>query len=115
MANASPQLIAARPAANRNRAVGPTPTRRAGAPAAQPDSALLATLKQWRTTMAKGGKVPAYVIFADATLEAIATARPRRRADLLAVSGIGPVKVERYGEVLLQLIRDHESAGAPPA
>ncbi len=115
MANASPQLVAARTAANRNRAAGPTPTRRAGAPAAQADSALLTTLKQWRTTMAKGAKVPAYVIFADATLEAIAAAQPRRRADLLAVNGIGPVKVERYGEVLLQLIRDHESTGAPPA
>lgn len=108
LANASPQFIAARTAANRARERSPlTPSRRAGRADGPPDSALLGALKQWRTTAAKGAKVPAYVIFADATLEAVATAKPLTQTDLLRLSGIGPVKVERYGDALLEIVREH--------
>ena len=58
--------------------------------------------------IAKGANVPAYVVFADATLEAVAARRPRARADLTSLTGIGPVKLERYGEALLQVVRAHE-------
>ena len=51
--------------------------------------------------------MPAYVVFADATLEAVAARRPRARGDLAGVTGIGPVKLERYGDALLQVVRDH--------
>ena len=81
--------------------------RRAGRSAGPPDSALLGALKQWRTATAKGAKVPAYVIFADATLEAVAAAKPLTHNDLLRLSGIGPVKVERYGAALLEILREH--------
>ena len=57
--------------------------------------------------MAKAASVPAYVVFHDATLEAIAGARPRSGAELLALPGLGPVKVGRYGEGVLEVVAAH--------
>jgi DNA helicase-2/ATP-dependent DNA helicase PcrA len=51
--------------------------------------------------------VPAYVIFHDTTLAAVAELRPTDRAGLLAVPGLGPVKAERYGDVLLAVVARH--------
>jgi superfamily II DNA helicase RecQ len=48
--------------------------------------------------------VPAYVVFHDATLEEIARRRPRSPAELLAVSGVGPAKLQRYGAEVLALV-----------
>ena len=54
------------------------------------------------------------MIFPNATLAAIATARPRTARALLDVAGVGPVKAERYGEAVLALVAEHtESAPAP--
>ena len=58
----------------------------------------------WRKTLARASGVPAHVIFHDATLAAVAEARPADRQALLAVPGLGPVKVERYGDELLALL-----------
>jgi DNA helicase II / ATP-dependent DNA helicase PcrA len=44
------------------------------------------------------------VIFNDRTLEAVATARPRSRDELAALPGVGPVKLERYGKIVLELV-----------
>jgi DNA helicase-2/ATP-dependent DNA helicase PcrA len=74
------------------------------------DPALLAALKTWRTGAAKAGGVPAFVVFHDTTLAALAEARPATREALLAVPGLGPVKAERYGEALLAVL-----AGGHPA
>jgi DNA helicase-2/ATP-dependent DNA helicase PcrA len=64
------------------------------------------TLKEWRLERAKADEVPAYVIFHNATLEAIAERRPRTLAELAAVPGVGPAKLERYGaDVLAALER----------
>jgi DNA helicase-2/ATP-dependent DNA helicase PcrA len=68
---------------------------------------LFEALKQWRAGVAKGASVPAYVVFHDSTLEAIAGARPRSNADLLALPGLGPVKVGRYGEGVLEVVQEH--------
>jgi superfamily II DNA helicase RecQ len=65
---------------------------------------MLAALKQWRSSTARAANVPAYVIFHDATLAAVAQARPRTRDELLALPGLGPVKAERYGEALLEVV-----------
>ena len=70
-------------------------------------SELLRALLEWRRNLARASGVPAYVIFHDATLEAVARDRPRSRGDLLTISGIGPVKVERHGEALLELVGRH--------
>jgi DNA helicase-2/ATP-dependent DNA helicase PcrA len=69
---------------------------------------LFEALKQWRATVAKAASVPAYVVFHDATLEAIAGARPRSGRELLALPGLGPVKVGRYGEGVLEVVATHD-------
>jgi DNA helicase-2/ATP-dependent DNA helicase PcrA len=76
-------------------------SRRVGS-AADPD--LLAALKQWRAGAAKAAKIPAYVIFHDTTLAAIAEARPSSREELLALPGLGPVKTGRYGDAVLDVV-----------
>jgi DNA helicase-2/ATP-dependent DNA helicase PcrA len=63
-------------------------------------------LKQWRLERAKADEVPAYVVFHNSTLAEIAERQPRTLADLARVPGVGPAKLERYGdEVLAALIR----------
>ncbi|MBI3370447.1 MAG: DNA helicase RecQ [Betaproteobacteria bacterium] len=66
---------------------------------------LLGALRAWRSGVARAQGVPAYVVFHDATLEAIAASRPDTDAELRAVSGIGERKLERYGDALLKLVR----------
>jgi len=56
--------------------------------------------------LAKANDVPAFVIFNDKTLHAIARDRPADRAGLLAVSGIGPSKAEQYGDDVLRLVAE---------
>ncbi|MGH9030670.1 MAG: 3'-5' exonuclease, partial [Acidimicrobiia bacterium] len=76
-----------------------------------PDPNLLATLVEWRRNLARASDVPAYVIFHDRTLAAVAGAQPRTRRALLALPGIGKVKVERYGDALLELVGKHTAEG----
>jgi DNA helicase II / ATP-dependent DNA helicase PcrA len=59
------------------------------------------TLKQWRLDRAKADEVPAYVVFHNSTLEEIAERGPRTLAELASVPGVGPSKLERYGEEVL--------------
>jgi ATP-dependent DNA helicase RecQ len=68
-------------------------------------SNLLSALRAWRISMARERRVPAYVIFHDATLEGIASTRPKTHDQLRAVAGIGDKKLERYGDALLLLVR----------
>jgi DNA helicase-2/ATP-dependent DNA helicase PcrA len=68
------------------------------------DPEVFAALKSWRAATAKRSGVPAYVIFHDTTLAALAQAKPRDRSGLLAVPGLGPVKAERYGEAVLAVL-----------
>ncbi len=60
-----------------------------------------AALKAWRAEVAREHNLPAYVIFHDATLAAIAARAPASRADLQGVSGIGVAKLEKYGDAVL--------------
>ena len=62
-------------------------------------------LRQWRLETARARGVPAYVIFHDSTLTAIAAARPSSLADLLRVSGVGDSKLRKYGEEVLEVVR----------
>ena len=75
-----------------------------GSGPADPD--LVDRLKQWRITQATAQGVPAYVIFNDATLEALAARRPSSGSALLDIPGIGPAKLEAYGEDLLDLLAE---------
>jgi ATP-dependent DNA helicase RecQ len=81
-------------------------SRRTGTAApANADPDLYARLKAWRAEQARTQSVPAYVVFHDSTLAAIAAAQPRDIDALSAIPGIGAKKLERYGEGLLQLMR----------
>ena len=60
-------------------------------------------LKAWRTEVAKSHNVPAYVVFADATLAAIAQRNPGTLDDLHGISGIGAKKLDAYGEEVLRV------------
>jgi DNA helicase-2/ATP-dependent DNA helicase PcrA len=71
------------------------------------DAPLYEALVEWRLRQSRAAGAPAYVIFDNATLAAIASARPRTATALLDVPGIGPVKAERYGEAVLALVGDH--------
>jgi DNA helicase-2/ATP-dependent DNA helicase PcrA len=62
------------------------------------------TLREWRRERARADDVPAYVVFHDTTLAEIATRQPRTIAELAAVSGVGPTKLERYGEEVLRAL-----------
>jgi ATP-dependent DNA helicase RecQ len=62
-------------------------------------------LRRWRLETARAGGVPAYVVFHDATLVAIAAARPASLPELLRVSGVGESKLLRYGEAVLEVLR----------
>jgi DNA helicase-2/ATP-dependent DNA helicase PcrA len=67
------------------------------------DEALFERLREWRTEQARTQSVPAYVVFTDATLVALAEARPATERALLAVPGVGRTKLERYGADVLAL------------
>jgi DNA helicase-2/ATP-dependent DNA helicase PcrA len=75
----------------------------------EPDVALFGALVEWRRNLARASGVPAYVIFHDTTLKTVAAVKPATRDALLAVPGIGPVKVERHAEAVLDLVRRHAS------
>ncbi|WP_058235440.1 ATP-dependent DNA helicase UvrD2 [Devriesea agamarum] len=73
---------------------------------------LLRALKAWRREVAREAKVPAFVVFTDATLDAIAERTPSSPAELLAIPGVGQAKLERYGEAVFALLADHVAAGS---
>jgi ATP-dependent DNA helicase RecQ len=62
-------------------------------------------LRRWRLETARAAGVPAYVVFHDSTLAAIAVARPTSLADLIRVPGVGDSKLRKYGEEVLELLR----------
>ena len=70
------------------------------------DDALFSQLVEWRLAEARERSVPAYVVFTDATLMALAERRPTNRQELLQISGIGAQKLELYGDALLALLND---------
>lgn len=62
-------------------------------------------LKEYRTSMARSEKVKPYLIYNNDTLEDIIKVKPKNREELLNVKGFGPVKVEKYGDSIIKLIR----------
>jgi ATP-dependent DNA helicase RecQ len=85
----------------------PRPGPRRGAPAleAEADLELFERLREWRSAAAREAEVPAFVILSDATLAEIARARPRSDDALLEIAGIGPRKLEAFGDAILRLVR----------
>ena len=89
----------------------PTPTHRRRRGPIEPPTAstldevrLREELRTWRSATAKSPAVPAYVVISDETLYQIAALQPRSDDELLSISGIGPVKLERYGEAIFAMV-----------
>jgi DNA helicase II / ATP-dependent DNA helicase PcrA len=83
------------------RDLGVEPPRRAEP---VPDDPIFAALKEWRLARAKADEVPAYVVFHNTTLAEIADRKPRTLNDLARVPGVGPTKLERYGDDVLAVL-----------
>ncbi|MGH9110536.1 MAG: ATP-dependent DNA helicase UvrD2 [Acidimicrobiales bacterium] len=70
-------------------------------------------LREWRSGRARAERKPPYVFLHDRTIEAIVAAMPPSMEALARVDGIGPAKLEAYGDVLLALVADARDAGCP--
>jgi DNA helicase-2/ATP-dependent DNA helicase PcrA len=68
------------------------------------DEELFERLRVWRKARADEESVPAFVVFTDATLQLIAEQRPTSPAALLRISGVGPTKLDRYGDGVLEVV-----------
>jgi DNA helicase-2/ATP-dependent DNA helicase PcrA len=73
-------------------------------PVARTGGPLYEALKTWRTQAAREAGLPAYVIFHDTTLAQIERIHPETPAALRAISGVGPLKIQRYGEQILKIV-----------
>lgn len=73
---------------------------------------LLAALRQKRIEIAREEKVPAYIVFSDRTLTDMAVRRPASLESLADVKGVGEMKLARYGEKFLAVIRNSEETEA---
>jgi superfamily II DNA helicase RecQ len=67
------------------------------------EEALAKRIREWRAMEAKRLRVPAYVVLHDRTVKALAQVRPGNPKQLLAIDGMGPAKVEKFGEAILEL------------
>ncbi|MCJ7858048.1 ATP-dependent DNA helicase UvrD2 [Corynebacterium kalidii] len=74
--------------------------------AAEVDQVLVTELRRWRSSLAGSRGVPAYVIMSDATLRAVCHRAPTTAQELVQVPGIGPMKVDQFGEDILGIIRN---------
>ncbi|HYS68898.1 MAG TPA: HRDC domain-containing protein, partial [Gemmatimonadaceae bacterium] len=73
-------------------------------PLGDDEQRLLASLKAVRTAIAREEHVPPYIVFSDRTLAELAVRRPRSLSAFQDVRGVGPMKLERYGERFLDAI-----------
>jgi ATP-dependent DNA helicase RecQ len=87
----------------------PEPSELVASPA---DARLLEQLRALRTKIARDEQVPAYVVFADRTLLEIAVRRPKSPYALGEIRGVGPMKIDKYGERFLQLVRTSDETEA---
>ena len=70
-----------------------------------------AALRAWRLERSRRDKVPAYVVLSDRHLQGIAVARPASLQELRALPGIGPTKLEAYGDEILAVLEPFVGAG----
>ena len=93
---------------SRKSTVGPDGETRsrsaAAASAGRRDRELFEQLRAWRAETARAAGVPAYVVFPDSTLTAIAQSRPASLEELMAVNGVGVKKLEQYGDAVLTVV-----------
>ena len=75
-------------------------------PAQDVSEVLVAALRAWRRSEARKFGVPAFRVFPDRTLLALAEQQPANESELLAVKGVGPALVRKYGEKILAIVRN---------
>ena len=92
----------------------PSPALRGGERTPQAEAAMSA-LRAWRSETARRDKVPAYVVFSDAYLEGIAEAFPASLRELARCKGIGPAKLEKYGDDVLAVLEAAVPDGLGPS
>ena len=87
---------------------GPAASSASSASSAKVDaadrSALSNALRAWRTARARADSVAPFMVFHDATIEAIAARQPRSIAELRRIPGVGPTKLDRYGEEIIGVV-----------
>jgi ATP-dependent DNA helicase RecQ len=76
------------------------------------DTLLFEALRRRRSELAKEQRVAAYVVFADKTLIDMARRKPKTASEMAGVHGVGESKLRQYGEVFLEIIRQHAAGGA---
>ncbi|HET9960109.1 MAG TPA: ATP-dependent DNA helicase RecQ, partial [Polyangiaceae bacterium] len=103
--NLKARSIAERRPTKASRSTEPRPTETLSSTEIGVDVDLLARLKQERRRIAEELRVPAYVVFTDATLLEMAQRRPQSEAELLSVNGVGLRKLDRYGSQFLSILR----------
>ena len=74
----------------------------------QYDRALFAKLRELRKSIADGEDIAPFIVFNDATLSELSRVMPKTSREMLSISGIGQVKLARYGEPFLSLIKAHQ-------
>lgn len=84
-------------------------TTKAERPKPTSDSQLFHKLRELRLVIAKEAKVPAYVVFSDATLKDMEARRPKTKAEFREVLGVGKVKSDRYSRYFLKVIERFEA------
>jgi len=71
------------------------------------DADLYEDLRQWRLGVARRDNVAAFIVFYNRTLEEIARRRPRDQDALLRIPGVGPVKLAKYGQAVIEVVKSH--------
>jgi RecQ family ATP-dependent DNA helicase len=94
-----PKGAAAKPVPQKSAAAAPMKLTAEG-------EVVAARLREWRASEARRLGVPAYLVLHDRTLTALAAERPKNPNEMLRIDGIGPAKVERFGEAILGLCRE---------
>ncbi|MET0161043.1 MAG: HRDC domain-containing protein, partial [Microbacteriaceae bacterium] len=105
--DASAEVLAgARPVHLRREAERPAKVakRKAAVDLPEEDLPLFERLREWRSGVAREQGVPAYIVFGDATLRGIASARPTSLDELGTISGVGAKKLDTYGAGVLEVV-----------
>jgi ATP-dependent DNA helicase RecQ len=102
---AADAMVGGAPIVKRKRARAASQTA-GGEPPSDADTELFERLRTLRKSLADEQEVPAYIVFSDKVLWEMAARRPTTPAELLAVSGVGPAKLERYGRAFLEAMGD---------
>lgn len=102
----APDQTAGTTKTSRARAAEKTVSKSGGTPEPDYDDAVFAKLRSWRGERSKRDSVSAYIVFHDAVLKAVAARQPTNMAELAQVKGVGPAKLDNYGDELLAALWD---------